>query len=580
MATSKPPKQPPFPHPPLEQGVAQYPTPVVPNYNDKKGGWGLSDQGHIVLVERVSIEKGNFNPQPLDGTVIYTGRDANKWPSTLYLVAEKPTPDGEFIYRFWANDRSLASQDPWNYGIKYDAGDPNFPEYIRDYIVPRSQYAPADIGTKDPVFGAGQPITLAVNNTTHIATVSGTGFNLTIGSAITIYSTTAQTNSLLGPFTLLATPPPTSTRLYFTAPAGASVPTGSLFINPTVISEQEMSPLPEDNPLRSRYVAVRRIYEPIPGAVLITNENKPGLMGIIQKNDQLVTAQTQPNSLSLDTADGSVLESTVEHVSAAKSNLTTIYTTGPYELDGNLYDDFSQLNLVHRELIVPAGTAALTDASSGYGGGANGYLLSARDEPIDASKTKRTIVSVASLPPSRIEYRTGTYTTPTLIKGLNIQGYNLSCGATTDIRVVVQPVSRASQTKPTTFKTVTSYSYGAPTTTGDCYLFSPVLQQLAYTGLFVNFDLGGVLNDPIDSTTTPNTKICYSCTSGGASQGCENIKFDASSPFSATDYITLINGGTVQKTIGQTSGTLCPATLTTFTGPYVPISWDSKYWKA
>ena len=116
MATSKQPKQPAFPHPPLEVGVAQYPTPLVPNYNDKKGGWSINDQGHIILVEKISIEKGNFTPLPLDGSVTYSGRDANKWPSTLYLVAEKPTQDGEYCYRYWANDRSLSSSHqrrPW-----------------------------------------------------------------------------------------------------------------------------------------------------------------------------------------------------------------------------------------------------------------------------------------------------------------------------------------------------------------------------------------------------------------------------------------------------------------------------------
>jgi hypothetical protein len=109
MATSK---QPRFPEPPLETGVAQYPTPLVPNYADKKGGWGISDQGHIILVEKVSIEKGTFNPLPLDGSVTYTGRDANKWPSTLYLVAERPTEDSQFIYRYWANDRSVVVPRP------------------------------------------------------------------------------------------------------------------------------------------------------------------------------------------------------------------------------------------------------------------------------------------------------------------------------------------------------------------------------------------------------------------------------------------------------------------------------------
>ena len=151
MATKKSEGTPRFPHPPLEVGVAQYPTPLVPNYNDKKGGWGINDLGHIILVEKASIEKGSFTPQPLDGTIIYTGRDANKWPSSLYLVAEKPTPEGEFIYRYWANDRSIDSQNLWNYGVTYSAEDTSKPIYTRQYVVARSSYSPSNFPSTDPL---------------------------------------------------------------------------------------------------------------------------------------------------------------------------------------------------------------------------------------------------------------------------------------------------------------------------------------------------------------------------------------------------------------------------------------------
>jgi hypothetical protein len=147
MATSK---QPAFPHPPLEVGVPQYPTPNVPDFYTKSG--------HIILVVKESVEKGPYNPKPLDGSVTYSGRDASKWPSTLYLVHQAPTPDGEYVYNTYANDRTLASQDAWNFGIDYSSEDPNFPIYTRTYIVPRSQYAPVAAGSTDPVFGGSAKI--------------------------------------------------------------------------------------------------------------------------------------------------------------------------------------------------------------------------------------------------------------------------------------------------------------------------------------------------------------------------------------------------------------------------------------
>ena len=154
MATSKQPKQPAFPHPPLEVGVAQYPTPSVPDYYTKSG--------HIILVVKESIEKGTYNPKPLDGSITYAGRDASKWPSTLYLVHQQPTPDGEYVYNTYANDRSLSSQDPWNYGIDYSLEDPTAPIYTREYLVPRSQYSSVSIGSADPVFGGTAKISKQV----------------------------------------------------------------------------------------------------------------------------------------------------------------------------------------------------------------------------------------------------------------------------------------------------------------------------------------------------------------------------------------------------------------------------------
>ena len=145
MATAK---QPIFPDPPLEVGVAQYPTPNVPDFYTK--------DGHIVLVEKVSAEKGAYNPQPLDGSVVYNKRDAVKWPSTLYLVYQQPSEDGKYVLNFWANDRTLASQDPWNFGLDYSSNNPAFPIVTRTYIVPRSQYATVALGSVDPVFGGAR----------------------------------------------------------------------------------------------------------------------------------------------------------------------------------------------------------------------------------------------------------------------------------------------------------------------------------------------------------------------------------------------------------------------------------------
>ena len=387
MATSK---QPRFPNPPLEQGVAQYPTPIIPDF--------ITQSGHIILVEKVSAEKGSYNPQSpaVDDSnpVIYTGRDANKWPDPLYLVHIRPDETGEFVYRYWANDRSLSTQDPWNYGISYDGGDPYYPTYTREYIVPRSQYTAVPVGGQDPLFGSGQGVTLNVSGTT--ATITGTGFSYSKGANIYVYtqSTTTQTTQqkyALGSFSILTS---SSTTLTYAVQSGATNPSVPIFINPTVISEQEMTPLAEDNPLRSRYVKVKRVYEPIPSTVLTTNVNKAGLMGSTATNDQIVTATTNPNELSLNLSGESILESKVEHISANKSNLTNIITDGPYSLSGDSLNKLGTTETI-TESIVAAGTTASK----------SGALLVSDDiTPIDATKSQRKQVVMDSVPPSLVTY--------------------------------------------------------------------------------------------------------------------------------------------------------------------------------
>jgi hypothetical protein len=242
------------------------------------------------------------------------------------------------------------------------------------------------------------------------------------------------------------------------------------------ITKQAMAELGDDNPLRSRYVQVQRIYETIPGPTI----------------------------------------------------------------HGYQYDDAFETTFTISKQIVDAGASAITH----YNG-----LISYKDEPIDATKTQRVIVETPSLPPTRTEYHTGTYTSPTLIFSLDIKAVDFSCPAGTgsDVRVVVVPDARASQSRETLFKTITSYSYGPPTA-DDGGLLSPELIKMAYSGLYVSFDLGGVLCNGIDHPEV----VCYTC--NGVIVACENIIYEATTP-SASQYQSYI-------------------------GTYKKISWESKYWKA
>jgi hypothetical protein len=357
MATSK---QPPFPNPPLEWGIPQYPTPNVPDFYTK--------DGHIILVEKVSAEKGSYNPQPLDGSVTYSKRDANKWPTDLYLVYQKPDETGAFVYNYYANDRTLASQDAWNFGLDYSANNPDFPVTSRTYIVPRSQYETVELGATDPVFGGNQ-----------------------------------------------------------------------------IIAAQKKVELPDDSPLRSRYVGVQRVYETIPGPILagervnergdvetITQQtvvagtapdadgllvtqtavqpvdsvkstkttgtvesystltskaNRGGLLGSVSISDNIVSPSTNPDALSQ-----TVLDSTVEAVSTTKSRKRTTTSTGPTSLAGNSQKSGLLGNVSTTESIVAYGSNA-DDLST--------TVLQSDVIPIDSAKSKKT--TITSTGPTSLE---------------------------------------------------------------------------------------------------------------------------------------------------------------------------------
>jgi hypothetical protein len=113
---------------------------------------------------------------------------------------------------------------------------------------------------------------------------------------------------------------------------------------------QEMSELGDGDPLRSLFVQHKVTYEILPGATKGGNGNYGGLMGTTVSNDQYVLPSSNPVSLSFDPSGTSVIQSSVDPLSATKSELKTISTTGPYSLTGSQYDEFfkSTLNLTEQ----------------------------------------------------------------------------------------------------------------------------------------------------------------------------------------------------------------------------------------
>jgi hypothetical protein len=502
-------KDPRFHHPPLEVGIPQYPTPLVPNYGNKQGGWNIDDEGHIVLVEKISVEKGSFSPLPLDGSITYQGRDAAKWPSTLYLVAERPTDDGEYCYRYWANDRSITSQNLWNYGVTYSSENTAYPIYTRSYIVPRSQYTSVSSGSTDPVFG---------------------------GTAI--------------------------------------------------ITKQEMAELPEDNPLRSRYVAVKVVYESIPGPLLTaqkydergdletitiqtvaagtpansdginvsessvqpidsvkststyatvtsrstlnTNQNKPGLLGTTKTSDDIVSPTTPPDALTAPDGLGkSVIDSTVEAISTTKSRKKTTISSGPNFLSGQQTKSglLGSTNVVETIVAYGSQADAITSPLTGTG------VLESTVTPIDAFKSKKT--TTTSQGPTSLS---GDEQKPGLLGITNTTESIVAAGSSPDALSTTQGVISSTVTpidsvksKKTTVKSTSPLSLSGAETKSGLLGTTSVTESIVDAGssadaLTSPLTGTGVLSSvvtPIDSVRSKKTTI--TSTSPTSLNGDKNV---------------------------------------------------------
>ena len=467
MASSKQPKQPAFPHPVLETGVPSYPTPNVPDFYTKSG--------HIILQEKVSVEKGNYTPLPLDGSVVYSGRDASKWPSPLYLVAERPTADGEYSIRYWANDRTYASQDPWNYNLSYSGDNPSYPIYTRLYIVRRDQYTPVAIGTVDPIIGGTAVVTkqemqeLSDDNPMR---------SLHVAVQVTYESVPGP---LLGGYEnkpgLLGT---TTINDQIVAPDTAP---DTLSMNVLSSSVEKVS---------STKSKKTTVYSTSPMS-LSGGENKGGLLGTVQVQQSIVSAGSNPDALSYTTLVGggisAVVSSAIDPIDASKSKKTTMVSTGPQSLVGSRVSSRGDVETI-TESIVPTGTAANSDS----------YLLASSEvKPIDQSKSQKTNSAVTGY-------------VQLSAAGFNIGGVSSSGAKTVITSNIVNP---SDYTRPTLGVNDISYTEKAlsPTkievvretlddTLGYPKIYSSGIDHVSYTGYYKQYQKVILNSDTLTALAT------------------------------------------------------------------------------
>lgn len=112
-----------------ETSVRSFPT---PNIND------------LVVVFDVDCRLPGY--KPLEYGDLHP--DQTRFPGAKLVYQQPLDGSDQFVRRIYATDR--ADQDAYNYAIKYSAGSPHHPIYIRSYVELRSDYVPLDDGSPDP----------------------------------------------------------------------------------------------------------------------------------------------------------------------------------------------------------------------------------------------------------------------------------------------------------------------------------------------------------------------------------------------------------------------------------------------
>ena len=197
------------------------------------------------------------------------------------------------------------------------------------------------------------------------------------------------------------------------------------------------------------------------------------------------------------------------------------------------YDSQANIEVTTTRQVVAAGTAAPSlvppalitgaTASSQFGSPAvtmddyktqnyQSLILTQKDNPIDQWKTLRITSKIPYLPATRTEYKTGSFTIPSLLRGVNMSLWQMPSGR---YDVKWTPNQRAAVGVPTPFRVVTSFHYGYPTdlvTSSNNALFQFKPSNLIYRGDSFTVNIPNVINDGFimgacfDQTTfTPST---------------------------------------------------------------------------
>ncbi len=314
-----------------------------------------------------------------------------------------------------------------------------------------------------------------------------------------------------------------------------------------ILTEQEVSRT--EGELDSQYVTVTRVYDTLPGPLVSAQalvDTPTGLALANVTRQQVIVANTTPSG-SFNTLQDAV---TAEDTFKGQRETVTVpaypeLTT--YDLDENL----NVVVITEREVV---------DHNAPFV--RKSLMLSSTDRPLDQWKTLRITSRMATLPPTRIEYKTQQFTFPALLSGYTIKNLNVGFGRVpTGIEsavfaeginkyISIYPTLRPAISLPTRVKITTEFfdleTYGSVPEPFTPYQITT--QNVSFNGALFSFNFGDVITNSISIGPIGAEPLDQRYGGNPGFRLSESISFPASIP-NYSDYITKISNPSTREIV-------------------------------
>lgn len=276
----------------------------MPEQIAREHAWSLNPTPEIVdelVVEIVDRDRTGYS-RLAPGSA---HPDRSKYPSTL-LVDEKPVEGSDSLSRrYWSTQYS--NQDLYNYGIQYSGESASHPIWARRYLIRRDQYA---VDTYGSAFTGLYRIKVTAGGSDY-ASAPQVSFSGGGGSGATAVAIMDGRSVAWVRITAEGTGYTSAPTVTFSGGGGSGATATAAVQGAAKLVHEEVQELPADDPRRSLFVLVMKVWETIPGPAIVgTRVNSRGDTETVTKQ-RVATGTATTDETLLQTESSVVPENNV-----------------------------------------------------------------------------------------------------------------------------------------------------------------------------------------------------------------------------------------------------------------------------